>query len=335
MSPFRYYLFSTIAGLLANSAYAQQPVQNMHTVQGIGYVEPSSEIRRLAFKHPGILGKYEVQIGDKVKIDALLASQKNEEEDIAVSVAKSQLDVANANLQKTLAGVNPYEIEAKKSAQRFAVLDAEYAERKLARIGRLQSNQFASEDERDLAETTSKLKHADSQRLTSEARYLSHFVREVDQKVAEAQVKVAEAKVREAEQVLEETKLKSPINGTILEVLLRAGESTYTAGSPEPVLLIGDLDHLRVRAEVDENYARVLKEGLTATLFGRGLGDQSIPGKVVLVKKLMGKKTVFSKTATERKDIDVIQAFIEPTAAFIAPVGLEVNVKIDIDSTQK
>jgi HlyD family secretion protein len=45
----------------------------------------------------------------------------------------------------------------------------------------------------------------------------------------------------------------------------------------------------------------------------------------------MGKKTVFAKTATERKDIDVIQAFIVPDKSLQLPVGLEVNVKIAID----
>jgi HlyD family secretion protein len=94
---------------------------------------------------------------------------------------------------------------------------------------------------------------------------------------------------------------------------------------------MGNLVNLRVRAEIDENYAFALREGQTALIFGRGLGGKEIPGHVGLVKQVMGKKTVFAKTATERKDIDVIQIFIEPDKAFQAPVGLEVNVKIQID----
>lgn len=331
MQRLRFLFYFPFALLVANSSYAQQPGQAPRWIQGIGYVEPASEVRRLAFKHPGILGEYKVQIGQQVKTGDILAIQQNAEEQIAVTVAESQLQVAQADLAKTLAGVNPYEIEAKKNAQRFAALEAEYAKRKMDRIERLQNNKFASEDERDLAETTAKLKNADNQRLISETRYLTHFVREVDQQTAKAQFTVAEAKLQEAKQKLAETILTSPIEGTVLETLLRAGESTYSAGSPEPVLLLGNLTKLRVRTEIDENYALLLKEGQKAILFGRGLGDKEIAAHVTLVKKMMGKKTVFAKTATERKDIDIIQVFVEPDATFSAPVGLEVNVKIALD----
>lgn len=300
-------------------------------IQGIGYVEPASEIRRLSFKHPGILADFKVQIGQRVNVGETLAIQQNAEEQAAVIAAESHLLTAQANLEKVLAGINPYEIEAKKNAQKVSALDAEYAQRKLERIKRLQKDKFASEDEHDFATTNAKLKQAESNRLIAETRYLTNFVREVDKKVAKAEVAVAEAQLQTARQRFAETILTAPINGTILEQIVRVGESTFAVGSPEPVILLGDLSKLRVRAEVDENYALSLHEGQKAFIFGRGMGDKEIPAHVALVKKIMGKKTVFAKTATERKDIDVIQAFIEPDADMQVPVGLEVNVKIAID----
>lgn len=320
------YLFLITPLFINSTAMAEQ-----RWIQGVGYVEPASEIRRLAFKHPGILGEYSIQLGQTVKAGDTLAAQQNKEEQAAVSVAESQLLTAQADLKKVLAGINPYEIEAKNNAQRVSALDAEYARRKLNRIEQLRSNKFASEDERDLAETNAKLKNAESQRLISESRFLTHFVREVDKQLALAQVAVAEAQLQAAKQRLAETYLIAPIDGTVLETILRVGESTFSVGSPEPALLLGDITKLRVRVEIDENYALALKEGQKAMIFGRGLGDKEIPAHVALVKKIMGKKTVFAKTATERKDIDVIQAFIEPAAEMQAPIGLEVNAKIAID----
>ncbi|OAI21129.1 hypothetical protein A1359_19865 [Methylomonas lenta] len=319
-------LFLMTPLLINSTAWAEQ-----RWIQGIGYVEPASEIRRLAFKHPGILGEYKIQLGQTVKAGDLLAVQQNIEERAALTVAESQLLEAKADLEKVLAGVNPYEIEAKKNAQRVSALDAEYAHRKLDRIEQLRSNKFASEDDRDLAETNAKLKQADSRRLTAESRYLTHFVRDVDKQLALAQLAVADAQLQSAKQRLAETYLTAPIDGTVLETILRVGESTFSVGSPEPALLLGDMTKLRVRAEIDENYALALKDGQKAIVFGRGLGDKEIPAHVSMVKKIMGKKTVFAKTATERKDIDVIQAFIEPDAEMQVPIGLEVNVKIAID----
>jgi multidrug resistance efflux pump len=331
MRRFNQSLFFVIALANVHTLQAEAPNQEHRWIQGIGYVEPGSEVRRLAFKHPGILGEYKVALDQTVATGEILATQQNAEEQIAVQVAETQLQLAQANLAQILAGAHPEEIAAKKNAQNYAALDAEYAERKLQRIERLQSNKFASEDERDLAETTAKLKQAANRRSLSETRYLTHYVREVDQLAAKAEVKVAEAKLQAAKQALAETILTSPINGVVLENILRVGESTYAVGSPEPVLLIGDMSHLRVRAEIDENYAFQLHAGQKAVLFGRGLGDKEIPAHVSLVKKIMGKKTVFAKTATERKDIDIIQVFVEPDKPLSAPVGLEVNVKLALD----
>jgi HlyD family secretion protein len=313
--------------LLTNSALAEQQER---WIQGIGYVEPVSEVRRLAFKHPGILGEFKAQIGQQVNAGDILAVQQNAEEQSAVAIAESQLLTANADLEKTLAGIHPYEIEAKKNAQRVIALDAEYTHRKLERVAQLQNNKFASEDEHDLAETSAKLKQADNRRLNAEIRYLTHYVRDVDKQLATTKVAVANAQLQAAKQRLTETFLVAPINGTVLENILRVGESTYSAGSPEPALLIGDLSKLRIRAEIDENYALELHQGQKAVLFGRGLGQREIPAHVVFVKNIMGKKTVFAQTATERKDIDVIQVFIEPDSPLQVPVGLEVNTKIAI-----
>lgn len=323
--------FRLIFALSAPFALTNVAIAEQRWIQGIGYVEPASEVRRLAFKHPGILGEYNVDIGQSVKAGEILATQRNAEEQTAVTVAENQLKAARADLDKVLAGINPYEIDAKKHAQRVATLDAEYAKRKRERIDKLQANKFASEDERDLSATQAQLREADSLRIASEMRYLTNYVRDVDKNAAAAKVAIAEAQLQAAKQRLEETILRTPIDGTVVETILRVGESTVTAGSPEPALLIGDLEHLRVRAEIDENYALDLKAGQKAIIFGRGLGDREIPAHVERVKPIMGKKTVFAKTATERKDIDVIQAFIQPDAALDVPIGLEVNVKIAID----
>ncbi|PPD35072.1 MAG: hypothetical protein CTY19_02935 [Methylomonas sp.] len=319
-------LFLTMTPLFINSAaWAEQ-----RWIQGIGYIEPVSEVRRLSFKHPGILSEYKIGLGQTVVAGEVLATQQNKEEQTAVAVAESKVLAAKADLEKVLAGVNPYEIEAKKNAQHVATLDAEYARRKLDRIEQLRSNKFASEDDRDLAETNAKLKQADSRRLTAESRFLTHFVRDVDKQLALAQVAVAEAQLQSAKQRLAETYLVAPIDGTVLETILRVGESTFSVGSPEPAVLLGDMTKLRVRAEIDENFALALKDGQKAIIFGRGLGDKEITAHVSLVKKIMGEKTVFAKTATERKDIDIIQVFVEPDVPFMTPIGLQVNVKIAI-----
>jgi hypothetical protein len=95
------------------------------------------------------------------------------------------------------------------------------------------------------------------------------------------------------------------------------------------VIVFADVSRLRVRAEIDERHAHGLREGQAAVVFGRNLGGQRFPGRVSCVKRLMGGKTVFARTASERKDLDAVQVFIDFDAPFVAPVGLRVDVAIE------
>ena len=322
---------AVVLSLLSSVVCAQPSDGSPHWIQGIGYTEPASEVRRLAFKNPGIIEELKVKLGQSVKAGEILSQQNNVEEQVAVKVAENQLQAAKANYQKTIAGINPFEIEAKKHAQKSALLETEFANRKLKRISQLEQKKFATEEDYDLAETNVSLKRTENLRLQSEVQNLIHSVRDVDRQASQQQVSVAEANLLAAQQHLAQTRLIAPIDGTVLEIIHYVGESTYVAGSPEPVILLGDISKLLVRAEIDENYALQLRNGQKAVLFGRGLGNREVPAHVSMVKQIMGKKTVFTKSATERKDIDVIQVFIEPEQPIQLPVGLELNVKIALD----
>jgi multidrug resistance efflux pump len=301
-------------------------------VQGIGYIEPKSEVRRLVFKHSGIVERIEKEVGQSVKQGEIIAVQRSDEERTAVAVAQSNLMIAKAELAKVVAGINPLEIKAKQGALNAAKADRNYAEIDLRRVETLSKKQLVSISAYDLAKTDLQRKTAVQSQLFNEVNYLKNYVRTEDRELAEAKVTLADSELGSALQRLEETIIRAPHDGTVLEILHHPGESTFGAVGPEPIVLLGDLKQLRIRAEIDENYALALKAGQTAVIFGRGLGKLEISGRVKLVKPVMGKKTVFTKISTERKDIDVIQVFIEPNVALEAPVGLEVDVKVDVGS---
>jgi HlyD family secretion protein len=95
------------------------------------------------------------------------------------------------------------------------------------------------------------------------------------------------------------------------------------------VLLFADLSKYRIRAEVDEQYVHQVKPGQKATVYGRNLGDRTYHGDVVFVKQLMGNKTVFARSATERKDLEAVQVLSHMEPSFSATGGLRVDVAIE------
>jgi multidrug resistance efflux pump len=185
----------------------------------------------------------------------------------------------------------------------------------------------ASEQEHELARTNFAQKERGLRNAEAQLQYLKNYVRPEDRSLALAKVRHAEAELELARQRLRDTVLVAPCDGTVLQLVKRVGEGQRLIDN-EAAVVFGDLRGLRVRAEIDERYARRLRVGQEAVAFGRGLGEDSFCGRVAAVRPIMGKKAVFSRSATERKDLEVIQVLVDMERAFAAPVGLQVDVKI-------
>jgi HlyD family secretion protein len=301
-------------------------------VQGIGYVEPVTEVRRLVFKSNGVIDQCLVEVGQRVETGRSLMVLKSEEQQKQVAAAEKELAMARADRDKIFAGVDSNEIAAAESKLELARERWHHARKELERMRNMFRTKASSEQDLDSARTNMLQKQAAFHRAEAELLHLRNYVRLEDRQLAEAKVSLAEARLQVARQQLADTRLLAPFAGTVLEILRREGEGARPSDT-EPVLVFGDLCKLRVRGEIDERFARRIRPGQEAVVYGRGLGSESLTTRVNSVKRIMGKKTVFSRTANERKDLDILQVFIDLPESFSGPVGLEVNVKIRVDTS--
>jgi len=313
-------------------ARGETPVpEESPAVQAVGYVEPVSDVRNLSFKGGGILAECDVEIGKRVRAGDVLMVLNDAAERKALAVAEREQELAKAECADVLVGVNKFEIAAAQQALEVAQQRSILAEQELARGKRLVPDDAMSQSDYDKCSSDSKQTAAEARRCESELRRLQAFVTPEHKQVAEKKVSLAAAKRDQAAQIVADMRLVAPIDGTILEILRREGESV-SAYNYEPVIVLADSSHLRVRAEIDERYVRVVKPGQAVTVCGRAWNGQKYRGRVALVKDLMGKRTVFTRSATEHKDLDVVQALIDMEADFTAPIGLRVDVSIDVES---
>ncbi len=80
-------------------------------IEGIGIVEPASEVRRLMFRAGGVIRSCLVQTGDKVRQGNLLIELDNSTQRADLELARRQLDQARADAADINAGVNPYRLK--------------------------------------------------------------------------------------------------------------------------------------------------------------------------------------------------------------------------------
>ncbi len=333
------FLILIAAAVVANTGCRPQattsaqgsPSEDPKSIQGIGYVEPASEIRRLMFNGDGVISHCGKEVGDLVKKEEVLMSLQSEEQQAEVLLAEKQLRMAEAEREKVFSGVNKFQITAAETKLAMLREQSNFATREFGRIHILYLKKATTVSDNDRADSEKAQKEAAMQNGEADMMYLKNFVTDEDRRVAEAKVEVAAAQLAVAKQKLENTILRAPCDGTVLELIKREGDGVHST-DPEPAVIFGDISRLRVKAEIDERYVRLLKIGQKAEVFGRGLGEQKFAGKVTGIKKLMGKKTVFSHASTERKDLEVLQVILEMDERFFAPVGLEADVKIELQA---
>lgn len=143
---------------------------------------------------------------------------------------------------------------------------------------------------------------------------------------------VAEAARRDAETartMAEQCAVRSPIDGTVLQILRREGEHSGAAQGA-PLLIVGDLSQLLVRAEVMEQDAASVRVGQRAEIWVDGAPDRW-SGRVAHAAAVMGRRSARSLDPTDRFDRDVREVLItleDRDGRLPALVGLRVTVGI-------
>jgi len=296
-------------------------------IEGIGYVEPASELRRLMFRTGGVIRSCRVRAGDVVRKGDLLCELDNSTQRADLELARKQLAQAQADAADINAGVNPYRLKVLEHTIDRLREKVRHAKADVARYEQLVDKGGVSKQEYDSARTCRTQAEIELRETEAELHHLRNYVTPEKKALMAAKIEHATANVHVADERLQETRITAPFDGTVLKLLKREGEAVSTF-VPETVLLFGDLSRLRIRAEIDERFVKELHVGQPAEAYGRNLLGKTYPGRVVEVERIMGDKTVFTRASSERKDLHVLQVVIEMDSGFSAPVGLQVDVRI-------
>jgi HlyD family secretion protein len=187
----------------------------------------------------------------------------------------------------------------------------------------------------DVAEATLKRLQDQLERLKSvqDPRAVSGEevkTRQNDVSVARAQVRAAKAQVRETLMLISRLSVKAPREGLILQNNIREGEYV-TAGSSPPPILLGDVEKLEVRADIDEQNASRFKADSKAFAFPKNNSELKIPLKFDRIEPYVLPKHSLTGASDERVDTRVLQVIysFDMPENFQVYVGQQVDVFIE------
>ena len=127
---------------------------------------------------------------------------------------------------------------------------------------------------------------------------------------AEAAISAARAEVAIAEALLEKTRIRASADGTVLQLNVKAGE--MVAPSPEnPLVVMGDMSVVRVKAEVDEGDIAKIKAGQKAYVRTVGYAGKDFEGRVTSIAPTLGAPRIGPRGPRRQNDVDVLEVTIE------------------------
>jgi HlyD family secretion protein len=131
-----------------------------------------------------------------------------------------------------------------------------------------------------------------------------------DLAIQEARVEAARAALAKTESLIERLTVRAPVAGTILQITARAGEYAAPGGAAPPILL-GAIDEVQVRADVDEQLAPRVRPGSKATGYLKGDSRTAIPLEFVRIEPYVVPKRSLTGSSSERVDTRVLQVIFK------------------------
>lgn len=320
------HFFQVQTNAAAPAPVSVSPSSESMALASPGRIEGRSEAVEVGAATDGVISAIHVREGQRVHKGDKIAALACNDLDTAGAVARAEADSLRQSRTRLMHGSRQEEREAaaQKTAAARAVL--EQASSKLERMSKLQaaaaiSLQAFEEARRDFEVAQADLKHAmRTEELVNAGPLREEIAR------ADADIAAAEQRVRLAQDKLGKCVVTSPIDGTVLRVNLRAGES-FALLAPRSIVTLADLSGRRVRAEVDERDVQNVRLSGKVMVTSDASGERRFEGKIIRVSPAMGKKSVLTGDPADKRDRDILEVVAELQNANDLPLGLRVTVQ--------
>jgi len=298
-----------------------------------GMVEAQTENIAVGSATPGVVVEVLVRVGDAVRVGTPLFRLDDRE-------LQGQLAVKQAAVARWKSELLRQEAEPRK--EKLPV--------KIAEVNEARAVAMAAEDglkrsretfnrkvttEQDLVEKEQALATAKAalDRSQADLSLLEAGSWEYDRDVTRAEITEAEAELARILIEIDRLVVRSLVQGRVLQVNVRPGE--YVGAPPgQPLVMLGDVEKLHVRVDIDEFDIGRFQEGADAEAFPRGSAQiaAGYPLSFVRVEPFVVPKKSLTGDNTERVDTRVLQVIYGCDPAGRPPlfVGQQVEVFIEI-----
>jgi HlyD family secretion protein len=316
----------------ARAATTDQAEEKHWLAVAPGRVEPLSGVIRVAVPVMGVVGEVLVRANDKVFAGEALIRLVDPEVRARLVAAEAQVALRKRvrNKESAASGAAPRRkaedavADAEKAvSETRSLMDKAAAERRAGRGS-----------DTDLDAARSGLTRAQD-RVTQQKAELRRIEADAPlPTLAEGQLNIARGELLAAQAAVEKMIIRAPIDGSILQMNAKAGELA-SPSTPQPLVLLGNVQALRVRAEVDERDIEKIKLGQAVLVRPAAFRGREIAGTVSFIAPLVEAGRNNSLGQRNMTDVDVVEVMVDLGEPGPLAVGMKVDVYFRPDSAAR
>jgi HlyD family secretion protein len=316
----------------AKPAATATPPANAWAASATGRVEPKTGELRIMADVPGRIEDIPVSLNDKVKAGDLLV--RLDSQDALTKVAAATAEAAVRVRERDEEQVKGLALDRRNAEDAVASAERVVFGARQAFDDALQSKRDGkgSDDavntaRKTLEDSKKKLATARSDLATVSAKNGMPLLTRL-----EAALAVSRSELSAAEFGVEHTRIRAPVEGTVLNVIAKKGE--VAVPNPESTLLaIGDVSALKVRAEVEERDAAKIRVGQFVVVRADAYPDQDFEGRVSEVAKSLSAPRIATRGPRRPNDVEVLEAVADIDGLPPLLTGMRVDVFFKHDAT--
>ena len=281
------------------------PGSDRRFIGGIGIVEPVGEAVSIGTELPGIVTAVTVKAGDRVAKGDPLFQLDNRTSQANVAIARANLLAAEAKLRELESEIPPTQakVAAAEAQLEQASADVQNAKLQLERGQPLLKSSAISQEELDsrrLAVRFNEARVLEAKSRVQEAEgLLAKIAGSGGAPTLDAQraaIEQARANLNKELIALEMHTIRAPLDATVLQVRIRVGEFAPAAVLTNSLMVLGVVDPLHIRVDIDESEIPRFNAGAKAYASVRGRANVQVPLEFVRSRTLC-----HSQTCTQRQ----------------------------------
>lgn len=298
-------------------------------ISGVGIVEPISGNIHISTPSNRIVNKINVSVNDRVKKGEVLFELDNQDLLATLKIKQREYDKTLANLHKLESLPRKEDLVIAEEALNKAHTALNESKEQYDMIINLPNPRAISKEEQNKRTSNYQQAEAELRRAQAQFEMVKSGTWQPELNVAHHEVEQAKADVEAVETEIQRTYIKSPIDGTVLQIKIHEGE---TSDPSKTALILGNIDQLNLRVSIDPLKVSMLPPNSSAIAFRQGDQSTEFPLKFIHIEPFMVPKKYLTNEIDEKVDTQVFEILyrIANSNSHLL-VGEQMDVYIDVE----